>query len=162
MKVGLKELKEQQELFLNYTEIIPVEELTGLAQVKAVYPIQVSLRMSEQSGEILGQGEIDLKVDFYCSNCLVVFPVETKLPWQFLIAEKEMTGPEIDLTPELNQIVFLNLPDFPRCRPDCWGLCPKCGENLNQGKCSCPGQEKNSPFNVLSKFKLKREKNAKS
>ncbi|MFH1260032.1 MAG: DUF177 domain-containing protein [Elusimicrobiota bacterium] len=162
MKVSLKELIEQQELFLNYSEIIPGEELAGLAQVKAVHPIQVSLRMSEQSGEILGQGEIDLKVDFCCSNCLTVFPVEIKLPWQFLIAVKEITGREIDLTPEINQIVFLNLPDFPRCRPDCRGLCPKCGENLNQGRCSCSSQEKNSPFDVLNKFKLKREKNAKS
>jgi len=23
------------------------------------------------------------------------------------------------------------------CRPDCAGLCPECGQNLNEGVCDC-------------------------
>jgi uncharacterized protein len=27
------------------------------------------------------------------------------------------------------------------CRPDCAGLCPRCGTNLNDGSCDCPQAE---------------------
>jgi uncharacterized protein len=29
----------------------------------------------------------------------------------------------------------------PLCRPDCAGLCPVCGQNLNLGECQCPPPE---------------------
>jgi uncharacterized protein len=30
------------------------------------------------------------------------------------------------------------VPHFVECRPDCKGLCPRCGANLNDGPCTCP------------------------
>jgi len=32
---------------------------------------------------------------------------------------------------------YLSLPMKPLCRPDCRGLCPQCGTNLNRGACAC-------------------------
>ncbi|MEO0078115.1 MAG: DUF177 domain-containing protein [candidate division WOR-3 bacterium] len=29
------------------------------------------------------------------------------------------------------------IPIAPRCRPDCRGVCPECGANLNEGSCGC-------------------------
>ena len=29
----------------------------------------------------------------------------------------------------------------PLCRPDCRGLCPRCGRDLNQSACSCPVEQ---------------------
>jgi uncharacterized protein len=31
----------------------------------------------------------------------------------------------------------LNIPMKPLCRPDCAGLCPTCGADLNQTRCAC-------------------------
>ncbi|MFD1907102.1 YceD family protein [Paenibacillus rhizoplanae] len=31
----------------------------------------------------------------------------------------------------------LHLPDSVLCKADCLGLCQKCGQNLNEGTCSC-------------------------
>src|ERR1700761_1957268 len=33
--------------------------------------------------------------------------------------------------------VLLSLPGRILCRPDCKGLCPQCGQNLNQATCQC-------------------------
>ncbi|MGI4758050.1 MAG: YceD family protein [Janthinobacterium lividum] len=33
--------------------------------------------------------------------------------------------------------VLLSLPDRSLCREDCKGLCPNCGENLNEAACTC-------------------------
>lgn len=38
----------------------------------------------------------------------------------------------IDLTPLIAEELLLALPFAPLCRPDCKGLCPECGEDLNE------------------------------
>ena len=56
---------------------------------------------------------------------------------EYVIAENNAVDVDIPLT---EQILF----DFPSkilCKDDCKGLCPKCGKNLNLGKCSCPERE---------------------
>lgn len=43
-----------------------------------------------------------------------------------------------------NQLIELFELEFPNkilCREDCLGLCPKCGKNLNHGKCGCETRE---------------------
>jgi uncharacterized protein len=58
-------------------------------------------------------------------------------------------GAEIDLTDEVRQAIILNLPMQPLCRPECQGLCPGCGENLNLKTCQCPKEKDSNPFNQL-------------
>ena len=47
------------------------------------------------------------------------------------------SGTEIDLRPAVRQEWLLEVPAFAVCRPECKGLCLKCGANLNQGPCTC-------------------------
>ena len=44
---------------------------------------------------------------------------------------EKLQGIELDLEPLLRDTVVLDLPFTPLCRPDCAGLCPDCGANLN-------------------------------
>jgi uncharacterized protein len=56
-------------------------------------------------------------------------------------AEEEvypLLGDTLDLLPLARDAVLLNLPQAPLCRPDCAGLCPTCGADLNVGSCDCP------------------------
>lgn len=46
-------------------------------------------------------------------------------------------GDTIDLAQLLEEQLYLALPMKPLCRPDCRGLCGKCGTNLNQDVCGC-------------------------
>lgn len=46
-------------------------------------------------------------------------------------------GGEIDVTPEVRQRVLLAVPEVVTCRPDCKGLCSRCGQNLNIRDCDC-------------------------
>ena len=43
--------------------------------------------------------------------------------------------------PFTRDAVLLELPLAPLCRPDCAGLCPTCGADLNEGPCACPPAE---------------------
>ncbi|MGB2694752.1 MAG: DUF177 domain-containing protein [Dehalococcoidia bacterium] len=44
----------------------------------------------------------------------------------------------LDLEEAVRQYWNLGLPMQPLCRPDCQGLCPRCGSDLNDGACACP------------------------
>ncbi|MBR4910732.1 MAG: DUF177 domain-containing protein [Clostridia bacterium] len=45
--------------------------------------------------------------------------------------------------------VILNLPSKHLCRPDCKGLCQKCGKNLNEGDCNCDNSDPDPRFDKL-------------
>jgi uncharacterized protein len=46
-------------------------------------------------------------------------------------------GRRLDLREQVRETLLLEVPMTPRCRPDCRGLCPRCGANLNLGPCGC-------------------------
>ena len=61
--------------------------------------------------------------------------------------ERSITAPETEigyyqgdsllLEDVLREQVLLSLPVRTLCKPDCKGLCPRCGENRNSQSCSC-------------------------
>jgi len=46
--------------------------------------------------------------------------------------------------------VLLSLPGRALCQPDCKGLCPRCGQNLNQAVCSCEDTPADPRWNALA------------
>ena len=48
-----------------------------------------------------------------------------------------LEGHELDTTPILMEQMVLNIPMKPLCREDCAGLCPHCGADRNQVRCTC-------------------------
>lgn len=52
----------------------------------------------------------------------------------------------IDLTEAIRENLVLAVEIIPVCSPDCRGLCPTCGANLNAGACDCAPAETDSPF----------------
>ncbi len=58
-------------------------------------------------------------------------------------------GEVIDLTQAFLDELFLQLPMVSLCKPDCKGLCPVCGVDLNRFRCSCAEKTTNSAFDAL-------------
>jgi uncharacterized protein len=48
--------------------------------------------------------------------------------------------------------VLLSLPNRTLCQADCKGLCPRCGQNLNQAKCSCDEAPADPRWNGLAEL----------
>ena len=53
----------------------------------------------------------------------------------------------------MREAVLLELPDAPLCRPDCAGLCPTCGTNLNTGTCDCTAPAGDARWAALDDLK---------
>ena len=56
---------------------------------------------------------------------------------------------EIDISGPAQDELALSLPLVPLCKPDCKGLCPTCGTDLNTKPCDGHGEDPDSPFAVL-------------
>lgn len=61
-----------------------------------------------------------------------------------------------DFTLELDDVVIsdilLSLPAKNLCRDDCKGLCQICGQNLNNGECSCDKRQTDPRLEILKQF----------
>jgi uncharacterized protein len=79
-------------------------------------------------------------------RCLTdfLYPLEVDFTELYAFSQRYVTDsgllmPEtgiIDLTPVLREYTLLEIPISPLCQPDCKGLCPICGNNLNEGDCN--------------------------
>jgi uncharacterized protein len=61
----------------------------------------------------------------------------------------------LDTRPLVLEQLQLNVPMKPLCRPDCRGLCPACGADLNErgGDCACAGPEPDPRWAALAALK---------
>ena len=48
-----------------------------------------------------------------------------------------LEGDSADLEDIIRTVFVLNMDSKLLCKPDCQGLCCRCGKNLNEGKCDC-------------------------
>ncbi len=111
-----------------------------------------------QQGLLL-QGEFSATMDLECVRCLEGFT--QAVTWSFTdlyafdkrsLSESNLLVPEegrIDLAPLLREYALLEVPIQPVCKPDCKGLCPDCGENLNHKDCGHRPAGDESPFAAL-------------
>jgi uncharacterized protein len=58
----------------------------------------------------------------------------------------------IDLAPLTREYALLEIPIKPLHDPNCKGLCPECGQDLNIRDCGHRQPEDDSPFSELKKL----------
>ena len=63
------------------------------------------------------------------------------------------TGDEINLSDDIRDAVLLTIPTKQICSEDCKGLCPRCGINFNEERCSCKSEEIDPRWEALKKLK---------
>lgn len=103
------------------------------------------------SQSVLFKGQSSTEVIMRCARCNtpVRVPIEVFLTQRFVtdadvkeplddeIALESIQDGRIELYDVLLYEMSLAVPMKVLCRDDCKGLCPVCGQNLNEGKCSC-------------------------
>ncbi len=124
--------------------------------VEAVARLVGHVKLSRTNRGIVADAHIATEIRQECSRCLelVLSPVEAHIVEEFYPTVDLRTGQplgrpeggtgfmmteahEVDLAEPFRQAVLLELPMKPLCQPNCAGLCPHCGTNLNERLCSC-------------------------
>jgi len=94
---------------------------------------------------LLAQVKMNATLQTECVRCLTEIHQALSIDFTELyafspnsITDSGLLVPEnahIQLGPLVREYMLLEVPISPLCRPDCKGLCPVCGENLNETTC---------------------------
>lgn len=124
---------------------------------------------------ILVTGIVRAAVAGECDRCLkpASFEVAGEIEEYFLFEEPEdpeayedgfeLVGPEhvIDVGDAISDAVVMDTPFVVLCQPECRGLCPTCGADLNEGDCGCAAHAEKAwvdsdenPFAALKNLKF--------
>jgi uncharacterized protein len=105
-------------------------------------------RITRTAQGLLVQVDLHAVTPSECARCLSAMsqPLNTDFTELYAFNRESVTEsglllPEsgyINLTPLVREYMLLAVPISPVCSPDCKGLCPICGENLNE--VACPHQ----------------------
>ena len=97
---------------------------------------------------VLIKGQFSTELQTECVRCLESFHLTLNVPMEEMFAFSAASDPIyfidegwLDLRQPLREQIMLALPIHSVCRPDCKGLCPNCGQNLNEGPCNCSTEE---------------------
>lgn len=117
---------------------------------------KVSGRLEMRDSGVSAKGRIEGEQELQCTRCLAQILLPLKLDFEAdLVTEEEfgraanvelgrdeldsdlLEGGQIDLSALAREQVLLSIPEQIYCRPDCKGLCEKCGAELNLVDCNC-------------------------
>jgi uncharacterized protein len=124
-----------------------IEDLeTELAALSDETPITGELVLESLVEGILASGRLEGSLSLRCARCLQGFEQgfsvdlhELFVPYPHEDSDEYPMDPEGFLEPDqmVRDVVGVELPFAPVCRPDCRGLCARCGGDLNLGECTC-------------------------
>ncbi len=95
---------------------------------------EVDAFIARADRELVVNVDIRAPMHLTCARCLEEFAaaITTDAVFSYSIKPDDV----VDITDDLRQEIILAYPMIPMCRPDCKGLCPTCGQNLNAGPCA--------------------------
>jgi uncharacterized protein len=126
-------------------------------ELLGISPIRCQGSLTFAAPDFLLQAALQYEQTVACNRCLkpVQQPVESTL--DLVLVERsrkreateeeqleaqelglvEVEGGDFESRPLIVEQVELSLPMKPLCREDCRGLCPQCGQDWNEGRCTC-------------------------
>ncbi|MBF0459820.1 MAG: DUF177 domain-containing protein [Magnetococcales bacterium] len=165
------DLEGVRRLFKQFRGFVATAQLTGLSsEVKPEAEADVALTATFNERLLRVQGEVVCQVQRACARCLTDFstrllaevdrlfvpgpdPAEPDSQQEMVAELTYLPGYRLAIAAVVEEELLLALPMIPLCHPECLGLCPQCGVDLNKEKCLCVETATEGPFAVLKNLK---------
>ena len=149
MLLGLSQIIDRPGASVSFSVSVDLSDLCYGVSYPVSEPVRAEGTVRNVAGVLMLRAEISTTLHAACDRCAteflreVSYPVEAVLvrelededtadEWTFLLQEDKA-----DLDEILTTAFVLNMDSKLLCRPDCKGLCCRCGKNLNDGPCAC-------------------------
>jgi len=155
----------------HYEKVYQPSAFAADGDYSVVSPVTLVFDIHKDKETFRLDGRVQATLELPCGRCLEPFrwPVDepfelTYQPRAAVAAEEREIADEdfsaavydndqIDLEQLIRERFEMSLPMKPLCTPDCKGLCPVCGGNLNKTTCDCKPEWEDPRLAVLKKLK---------
>jgi uncharacterized protein len=152
-----------------------LSEMIQSGEVVLTSPVCVEITAAHEFDHVRVNGRVDAGIRLACSRCLAEYEdrigstfvlfytkaqgADTDQDEEVELSETDLVsvtyrGDEIDLIPEVDEQIVMELPLKPLCSDQCRGLCSSCGTDLNLADCGCSRDAPALTFSVLKDLKI--------
>lgn len=142
-------------------------------ELLALSPVRCQGSLTHTAPDFLLHGDLSYEQTVACNRCLKPVQQAVECAIDLVLVERsrkreatadeqleaqelglvEVEGGVFDSRPLIVEQVELSLPMKPLCREDCAGLCAQCGQDLNEGRCSCVHERVDPRWAALAMLK---------
>lgn len=135
--------KDEESFTLSYT---PDKSLLTVLDAAFSKPAEVKTLVEVYPDEVYCSGTVTYQVTSPCSRCLTPTVVTRTVEFDERFLPESRKDEEddealiykrdkIDLTKFIDELIMTDMPYTFLCKDDCKGLCPVCGQDLNEKDC---------------------------
>lgn len=155
---------------------LELKERLSSEAVKVLSPVEAVLKIDKEGPDVLVRGVLSGDIELECSRCLKTFDVGIKSRMDIVFHPEVVNKKEeshglradeletefykddtLDVDNLLVEQLILNVPMKPLCSPECKGICPKCGTDLNLEQCNCETVEIDPRLKILETLLKRKE-----
>lgn len=152
-----------------------LSEMIKSGEVQLTSPVCVEITAAHEFDHVRVSGRVEAEVRLVCSRCLAEYDdricstfelfytkalgAETLQEEDVELSETDLVsvtyrGDEINLIPEVDEQIVMEIPLKPLCNDQCRGLCCSCGMDLNLADCDCHRDAPSFSFSALKNLKI--------
>lgn len=156
-------------LFLNEGESLEIDTKFNFSDVELsgrhplADPVKVAGSIYNRASVVFLSIVCKIRFTAECDRCAEECTNQYTVPVDRILVTKLESSKEDDqmlvvedMKLDLKELVYtevlLFLPAKNLCKPDCKGICPNCGKNLNEGECGCDNQTVDPRLKILEQL----------
>ena len=149
MLLGLSKIIDCPGASVDFSVSVDLSDLLYGTSYPVSEPVVANGTVRNTAGVLVMTGSITTCLHGVCDRCAsdfsrnVAFPIDVVLVESLSNEDSEdewvfpLEGESADLEEIVRTVFVLNMDSKLLCKPDCQGLCCRCGKNLNDGACTC-------------------------
>ncbi len=149
MLLGLSQIMDRPGASVTFSTSVDLHDLLYGNCYPVSEPVLASGTVRNTAGVLVMTGTITTTIHGVCDRCAsdfdaaLEFPIDVVLVQELSNEENEdewvfpLEGESADLEDIVRTVFVLNVDSKLLCKPDCKGMCCRCGTNLNEGPCTC-------------------------
>ena len=149
MLLGLRDIIHNPGASVSFSERVDLSDLRFGTSYPVSEPVLAVGTVRNTADVLMMKGTITTCLHGVCDRCATEFSQNVELPIDVVLVEEfsnedsedegvfPLEADSADLEEIVRTVFVLNMDSKLLCKPDCKGLCYRCGKNLNVEACTC-------------------------
>ena len=149
MLLGLSEIIDRPGESVPFSCSVDLSDLLYGTCYPVTEPVVAEGTVRNTAGVLVMTGTVKTCIHGVCDRCASDFDQDVELPIDVVLVQElaneenedewvfPLEGDSADLEDIVRTVFVLNVDSKLLCKPDCKGMCCRCGKNLNDGPCGC-------------------------